>query len=461
MPRHPSDPDFPHGELRGYKAGCTPRTYDCPADPSCDTAHHAYQRARVARRDPNRRPGDAQTSHVVRRLNETLANASLPAAAARAGLTVDQIEAVLDYPYITMPRDLADPLDYAWAWYVHGIDTKAPGFPHGTPTGYGRKCCRCRPCTSAQNRTQNRRRAGIPADHEIITVPGLAAHAQQLIAVAGAAAAARAAGISTRGVLIDVAGGARARRRIARQILATTPFDCARAARTTAADRARFYARTMQALGYPLSWQARQDPRLTLHKIQKAADPDTVWVRVETETALASIAKRVGDTPAGPEHGIDQRHITGAQTNAARAGWYPPKFYDDRGVLDHRAIPGHPWSQLDVSADTKLRALRLTVTHGCTQTQVATEVGASTQSVYRWTKDAGLSSVNGVIDHAAHGDVIRRICDTYTDYEGGRIGPVAAAITLGVIDPGSKFTPQDHPEVVAWRDARTREDQAA
>lgn len=458
--RNPSEPDFPHGEPKGYNLGCR-KTYPCPATPTCTKAKIKQQRESRARTHGPARAAEEQdwalTGHVQKRLRQTLAAAGLDALLLRPGVTRAIIGQVERRRKAVVDPKLAEPLDHAWSYLVHGFDTLAPDFVHGKPASYNRLYCRCLPCRNATNRANVRRKQGVVTAHTIINLPGMNEHARALIDVAGVEPAARAAGVSYTSMQ-RVANGGDARARIAHAIMRTTIAEAARESRQVPTERAHQRVRSMWALGYPLKWIARQDDALTYWTLERLQPGK--WTHVSVDEAVARIAARVGDTPAGPAMGVSEHYASQARTNARKSGYYPPIHYDEHGRLDYRSIPDHPWARLDARADTWLQIARLLVTTDMSQEQIGAAAGASDKKVGRAARALGLSYEHvgneSMLDHAACGHRFGPILDALDAYEGGERGPVTTALDLGLLDAEKIL--KSHPEVELWDEAAAATD---
>lgn len=440
------DPTFPHGTPTGYNYGCRPSRRTCPASPSCHEANKARNAERKAHPGV---PGDPTTSHVQRRIRQAVEAVGLEKLMERAGVTEAHIAAVLERTSPTIPESDSLALDFAWAYLVHGTDPTDPNVEHGKASTYSKVRCRCRACRDAQLRSHTNWIAGRKTDHTILEAPGLAEHVTRLVQAHGIQAVAAASGV-TQYPIRTVMRGSRARVRVIRALAATTAAECARHATLVPSATALHQSRTMLALGYPLTWQAKQ-AGVSATAVHDFATGNRIQQRVAK--AMQELADRIGDRPATPEDGLTPHAISLSKGRARRMGYYPPAYYDENGQVDPRSIPDHPWSKIDTRADDHLRAAKLLITPGHTQEQIAQLIGHSEKWVGARAKSLGLSyTKTGVneyaVDWSLHRDVMTRVSTVYADYEAGEVGPVTAAITLGLMNP--TITYKEHPEVVAW-----------
>lgn len=438
-----TDPTFPHGRPGGYTAGCrTDAT--CPTTPTC---------AQVRREDRERKKGkrheasagQSQTVRVQKRLEETIAQVGLDPILARTGLTAAAVETVRAWPYLTMFDADAEPLDECWTFFVKGHDNTAPDFPyHGTVTGYSSHYCRCRDCRAGSRRFDKQRALGIITDHTPVVTPGLAEHLRRLLRHGSTYAIAECAGITPNSVYL-ARDGRPLRAYVARALLAVTPEQVARVTPRVPSTRAHHQLRTMWALGYAFPWQAARLGSRADHL--RRLKPDA-QVTAELAAAVDALAREVGDTPAGPEHGIDPRRASRTRSEARRAGWYPPAYYDEDGSLDRRSIPDHPWARLDARCDTDLN-VALALTTGRSQVEVGKEFGVSDKKAGNIAQAAGLVYVPGTHTLAPEGrPAAARVREVVHAYQDGALGPVEAALTLNLKD-AAKIN-RRHPEVAAW-----------
>lgn len=463
-----------HGTHTGYLAGCkASQGIQCPATPTCNQAHAAM--ARDYDRRPNIAVGEAQTGHVLRRLNETIAHAGRKATCKRAGISPRKLDQYLAWESRTMPNAEAEALDQAWSFLVHGSDTRAPDFPHGTNRGYtsghgdGVGHCRCVECRGYARLAAKRLKAKIKSPRNVVTSNRLRArvktHVETLLEHATIQQIARAAGM-TRTPVEKVLRDGPYSHASAKRLLDTTIADLPDAAldRTPIlADDTIHRVRTMWALGYSLTWQAQQigTANQSFHVLRLGQTVTTAKAN-----AVRDLAERIGDTPATPEAtGLTQWSINRSRGDARRAGWYPPSAYDDDGTLNVRAIPDHPHAVLDVTSEHKMELLHL-LAQGDTQKEATRKVGCSPELVGRLRHGLTYVQIGGTgggrdLDHLACRDRIVAIRSVYDQMIRGEIGAVTATIMLGVADKrrtthASVNSPEGlHPEVAAWRERTT------
>lgn len=472
-----TDPAFPHGKNKGYQGGCRkPQSETCPATPTCHEAHAAMMLD--WKRTPNDHTGGAKTYFVMRRLDQTIEHAGLDATLARIGMTAEELEDLRSGLGRTMADEVAEQLDQAWSFLVHGSDTRAPDFPHGRHLSYTVGRCRCRPCTDVASGMAKRRKTGRRAPGAVIVEPELVAkikrHVERLTKVGGVNQIGRAAGTTSCPVRSVLDGNAPTYRTGAK-LLAVTPEKVRAAAKDgeqVPCEETVFYLRTMWALGYPLAWQA---DRVGATKQDVSHLKPGAYVTRGRAAAIAALAREVGDRTAGPESGVDAELASRARAAARRAGWYPPACYDDDRNLIETAIPGHPFSKLDSVAERAVTAVYLAST-GIPHTTVAERlhVGKTnldrdrrnwwgltyteTDSVTIRAKKPGKRGANKVFDPVASRPRIKEITAIYNAMEAGEIGAVTAALRLG-----KRFTSMgqngvgsgalEHPELLAWNAA--------
>lgn len=207
-------------------------------------------------------------------------------------------------------------------------DPDDPAFPHGETRGYGRGC-RCDPCKEAKYRYTKRVKRRSPS----VPARPVIAHVQGLIgAGAGVSAISRLTGTgpgaTSRGGVRLLAEGTSKRVAAARAeaILAITVTAALGDTPTANHAEAVHYARTLQALGWPLRWQAHQIGVCAdtgLHFLRTGCK----WVEHSTVVQMRALAAEVGDRP-----GPDRRTARWAN----RLGWHVPAAYDEQRNL----VPG-------------------------------------------------------------------------------------------------------------------------
>lgn len=464
VPKDPAHPDFPHGESRGYNYGCR-ATYPCPADTTCSQAHAAQLSAYRQRIKKNNEGNNRRFVGVRDRLHETLAALPLPVVAERTGLPVEQISGIADADLRTaptqIPEEVAAPLDALWALQVHGIDVTAPRFEHGR-VGFRNKC-RCATCRNGARRRRLMSAAKIVQPGTVIYDPTFHDHVAALVAAGNANQIDALTGIDKSAIRKFLADPARGmRKRNYDKLRALTPDKVARArADRVLVDGARSYQvmRTLAALGYPRTWLLEQ---VGLTGRTPGANGREVYR--STERALEALARRIGDTPATPENtGYPAQAITLTASRARRAGFYPPAFYDDDGNLAVSALPDHPWTELEARAGDLIQAAKMCA-NGHTQGEAAQRLGVNIRTVQRWVKPLGFTYMpNGEFNLYASWEAKRRVDAVYADYEAHEIGPITAALALGLLDGRKISRPkatQDHPEVKAWNDRNTETTEA-
>lgn len=456
MPLPLDDPAFPHGEARGYGAGCR-ATYPCPKTPSCADDHAA--KLRIRRRSPNEFPGQAKTTFVRRRLLETLDRAGEQRVREHARVTRKTIQHVLETNSTTISFDVSARLDAAWAWFIHDTDVTADGYPHGTITGYHRKC-RCRPCNDASTaiatKADARRAKGLssgftPVNDKIARK--VTAHTRTLVDQSSIAQVARAAGVGTEAVRRCLKGKALLPRTSVALLETTHEQVAAATVELGVMDgtQARFYVRTMWALGYPLKWQAEQ-AGISMQAVCDAGSKAHPSIVIKHFRAIEALARRVGDTLAGPDDGVHPDRATRARNDARRAGWYPPAAYDDNGNLDPRAIPGNAYEKADEWAMKRLIAVRA-LAGGTPLKAVARTLNMAKETVGKRVRHGLTYEGRGLgLDVKASAPRIRQIMDVWHAVEAAEYGPVTGVLILD-IHPRDYYALKawkDHPEVLAW-----------
>jgi hypothetical protein len=245
----------------------------------------------------------------------------------------------------------------------------------------------------------------------------------------------------------------------ARAVLGTTPAQVAAAALHRPADLTHHQIRTMEALGYPLRWIAAESGVSVDHigKIRPGRQTS-----LPIADAIATLAARVADTPAGPENGVPWPVAQQARGRAKAAGWYPPAFYDEDRQLIVRAIPDHPWSLLDERAAIIVHGAYLGG-QGRPSAEVARTLGASKAMVQKDCKQVwGYAYTDAcAFDPIASRPRILEVSRIFHDWEDGQIGPVTAALMLGASFKRPGAGQSDHPELLAWHAAQAAADDTA
>ncbi len=234
-------------------------------------------------------------------------------------------------------------------------DPNDPDFPHGTRAGRSRGCG-CEDCVAGSRRQEKIRQAHRDRTGKPYAIPTevVAAHIRGIMDRTGvkSGAIARAAGVSESSVIVITKGGTRTvRRQQAARILAVTDEQALAAPGAIVPAKLTVQLiRSMQVQGFTIMWQAEQanlSPNRLL-SITRRANPD-LRVRVETQTALQDLAKRVGGS-TGPSPRI------GRMTR--KAGWHPLAAYDDNGDLIPEAVTDDPEA---AQAELMMRVMQLTV----------------------------------------------------------------------------------------------------
>lgn len=448
-----TDPAFPHGTNRGYQRGCRkPQAGQCPGLMTCSAAHNSSERSWRSKEGGD--VGGAKVSYVLRRLDQTIDVAGLSAVLEHTGLSAADLDAIRALATTTMPDERAAPLDHAWSFLVHGSDTRAPDFPHGSPNGYTRRRCRCRPCANAASSDAKRRAMGYLAPGTVITDPATLKAVRRRIErlTPGAVTVhqvARAAGLCREVVQKGVEGRPLSARSV-QVLMALTPAEVAAAAKDGArvpADPARHAAMCLWALGYPIKWIGERtgtDPRWIRS--------DTPYMTVATITRVMALVEEIGDTPASETDGVDDVQAARARRAARKAGHYPPACYDDDRRLVHRAIPGHPWSVMDERA-----ALVILGAYGASRgtplKTLARDLNASADTLGK-DRDLtwGLTYEGSRFDPVASRARVIEIARIYHDWSDGLIGPLTGAMLLG--HRFKRMWPgwAEHPELLAWNE---------
>lgn len=457
-PRDLSDPAFPHGTNRGYVYGCRRTTSPtCPAKETCSQVHAAEQRRwRTAH---GSHVGQAKTVFVVRRIEETIAAVGRDALCTHLGITPAAVTRALNTKTINMARARAEPFDQAWALLVKGVDVAEVGFPHGEARGYS-AFCRCTPCTTAASRAQVRRATGRKIAGSIITdaraLRAVRAHVTELRAHGQPAQIARAAGISHYSVTRALASDTQAMRlKILAALMATTAeqveAQIAEGDYISAAET-HWMLQTLRAQGYAWAWlsQAVESSEKHLRRINPAGKVTVAFAR-----QVAATHATYGDVAATPTAtGQSEWTIALAMRRARAAGWYPPSAYDENKNLIDRALPDHPWSVQDEFAAQRLSYVGYLIA-GMSALDAAGKAGGNSRTLARVRH--GLTYSRGTqdgLDYKASAARIAEIRSVVADWESGLVGPLTAAMTLGLRStPPERPREGEHPEETEWRAA--------
>ena len=451
-----------HGTHAGYLAGCkASEGAVCPATPTCNEDHSrvctSYKQAK------NEYPGQAKTLFVLRRLNETIKVAGRDAVLEHTGLMPRALDHYLAWDGRTMPNDTAEILDHAWSFLVHGSDTRAPDFPHGTGNGYSRRYCRCAPCRNTARIAAKRTTAGVKTSGSRITeteAKQVRRHVETLIKQGGTRHQIGRAANMSRCPVEAALEGKRIRYSHAQRLMKVTYRDLVTAEADGAivdAEETVHYVRTMWALGYPLIWQAEQigAAKQDMSKLGKQGG----YVTVGRAKAIKALAERIGDTPADPSMGILGPSITAARNSARRAGWLPPSAYDADGTVNVRGIPGHGAAELDTVSEHKMQLLYL-LSQGDAQNEATRKVGCSPDLIRRLRHGLKYVAVGGnggvELNHAASRARITEIREVHDQMIRGEVGAVTATLMLDIANKDilRKVNSEEalHPEVIAWRE---------
>lgn len=141
-------------------------------------------------------------------------------------------------------------------------------------------------------------------------------------------------------------------------------------------------ARTLEAQGYPLAWQAtraRCDVALVVTSPPDQGVPAEVLVRVRR------LADALGEAMAKPDQTLTAEQIEDATTSARAEGFFPPAAYDD-GVLIEGAVAGHPWDNADRLCARRLQIVELMM-RGRSNREIAEQVGQARQGLDRLARD--------------------------------------------------------------------------
>lgn len=340
-------------------------------------------------------------------------------------------------------------------------DPRDPAFPHGTPAGRQRGCttdCPATPtCTEA--RARQMKHNALMRDRGqggYIDATDALRHANWLREQVHAAtfrSIEQIAGISN-STFTRMQSTRRASRTTVNRILAVTPEALAEHLDRHHTDDLLHMIRTMQAAGFPVTWQAQRAgtenlPNWLAHDRVRAFAPGYLYRPIRA--LFDSLDGRLADPALD---GISPRAVAHAKSCGARAGYYPAGYYDEDGNLNPRFIPDHPWTLLDELCGQALEvAYDLTrVREGYSLKAVSETHGWDQKRVERmWTEDLGLYSHTpgkpGI--HRDCAPIVARIRSVYGAYEDGKIGPVTAALALDLYQRkwlGEQYD-HDHPEL--------------
>lgn len=336
-------------------------------------------------------------------------------------------------------------------------DPRDPSFPHGTPRGR-RRGCDCAPCDTALARRDKRNRVARAAGLRPARVdPALTGRARLhlagiLASTPGATLAdvSRASGASW-GTVKALAENERAVSSLtAQRVLAVTPDSLAAARRLVDAARLIRTARSLEALGYPLPWQARR----STGGLARIVREGHVLVRPADEHAIVALAARIGDRPADASDGLSAEQIEAARTAAHAAGFYPPICYDEEtGELLLEALPDHRWARSDAMATRRLTALRM-ILAGAPHLETAQAVDTARRNVQRIRARVD-ELVNetvatlGVSEEEASARVRDKLDDLLVAWESGEQSATLTGLRTGVVK--ARAVAHDHPDLAAWR----------
>ncbi len=347
-------------------------------------------------------------------------------------------------------------------------DPDDPAFPHGTSAGYLRGCTSKKPCPSKVTCTEGRRRAvnrrelaRLRGEASRVPVGPVRQHIKKLIEqVPGATGThvAEVAGLHT-GMWTKLRQNKTCTRQTAAAVLAVTPEALRKTAHFAPTSKVRHLAYTMQALGYPLVWQAQQCGEPWLQQKITRSDRDCLLVERRLHVRMQALADRVGDQPADPKRdGILKSEVAKARTLARRAGWWPPQAYDDAGNLDLRLLPGHPHAEASAHAGRGLEALRFMLDTGLATNEVERRTGFCAHTLLLYRKRMGLVydrpavDAPSVLDRDASAAALDRIDRALAEYDAGG-DPLYALISIGAVRGagGGRTVPPDHPSVLRWK----------
>lgn len=338
----------------------------------------------------------------------------------------------------------------------------APGFPHHTKRGYWRGC-NCRGCREAMRRHKIfidlRRTEGRTLGTDRVDSTPAREHLRDMLAADPTItynAIARAAGISHRGVGDIVKGRYATMRRDHRQRVLDLTVDQARAHREFI-PRAEVMplVRQLQAAGYPLEWLTTHGVLTNTRFAQHRRSPGaaSLGFRPHIANHIRDLHARYADTPATPEATGIAPHVIARCRDTARAnGWWPVWLLDDGGELDPRAVPDHPWAQLDAEAARRLDVLR-DVIGGLSLADIAAKHDVMQRRISRWIAAIGV--------RASDPTTWTDCAPLLADYYDGDADPVTTALRIGLlnISGNSPASYRTHPSVAAYLEAHPHTDQ--
>jgi hypothetical protein len=336
-------PDFPHGEYRGWRRGCS-----CVP---CRTANAAAVRARrtgkptgptLGARVP---PTPECRQHLVR----LLTFGTVGEVSRATGLHPKVIRKLRDDPTCTVTQTTINA--------VLAVDMRAV----------------------------RRNRILVPANR-------VRRHVQTLLEPAGVTTGtvAAASGLSLN-LILDLVNGRRHRvlSTTAITLLAVQPSDLR--PRTVPPRLAIQRIKSLQANGHMVASLARELGGVSLSFLHQPR----VTILASTDAAIADLYHRLGDTP-GPSAFTAGR--------AGEQGWLPPIFYDDDGNLIaeavRRADSTEAWHEQAARRDRdRLRLLGLSL-RGVPSCDIADQLGVSTKQIQRVREIVGLHVTYDQFDRA-------------------------------------------------------------
>lgn len=326
-------------------------------------------------------------------------------------------------------------------------DPTAPGFVHGTESGY-RHGCDCSTCGDAAYRAGKQRRVrlsrGIRRRTDEATQARVRAHVEQLRDMHPGhtiRSISTSAGLpetlleqfmngKTKDIFVESASA----------LLAVTPDSIVK--HFYPIEDARRLIGQLQALGYSIRWQEKRTG-IDMHGVFASPYPT---VRAYVYEALRALLASTGESPADPERdGLTKQGITQAKAAARRNGFYPPACYDEDGTLNPRAIPDHPWAIADDKAHRKIELLRTFVTNDgrMSRSEVAAACGQDVKNVDRLVERYGLQ-----LDQPRRPKRIAWLAAQLDRYDTDSVDPVRFCIDIGLT--GADQFSSKHPAVAQW-----------